>query len=88
MEATLSHHLTSLSDSFSKATGMSLATLSERAAGDWRFFKSVAERTLNFRIRSYDRAVEWFSANWPEGVAWPEGVPRPETAASGEEDLA
>ncbi|MBS1164171.1 MAG: hypothetical protein H6R00_196 [Proteobacteria bacterium] len=77
MERTLSHHLTALSAAYASAMGVSLATLSERAAGDWRFFQQVAAGTLNFRIRSYDRAITWFSANWPEGGEWPADVPRP-----------
>jgi hypothetical protein len=27
--------------------------------------------------RQAERAMQWFSANWPAGVDWPEGVPRP-----------
>lgn len=77
MERTLSHHLTDLAAAYTSAMNVSLATLSERAAGDWRFFQQVAAGALNFRIRSYDRAIAWFSTNWPEGVEWPEGVPRP-----------
>ncbi len=78
MEKLLATHLTELSTRYAKAMGVSLATLSERAAGDWRFFKQVADGSLNFRIRSYDRAMAWFSDNWPADAEWPSDVPRPQ----------
>ena len=34
---------------------------------------------------NFERAMRWFSANWPDGLEWPEGVARPVvSAASGE----
>lgn len=32
-------------------------------------------------VRSYNRAVQWFSDHWPAGVAWPADIPRPKPAA-------
>lgn len=26
---------------------------------------------------NFEKALRWFSDNWPEGTAWPEGIPRP-----------
>ncbi len=26
---------------------------------------------------TFERAMIWFAANWPDGARWPEGVPRP-----------
>lgn len=26
---------------------------------------------------TFERAMQWFSDNWPEGEAWPEGIARP-----------
>ena len=28
-------------------------------------------------VRRYERAMGWFSDNWPAGAEWPEGVHRP-----------
>jgi hypothetical protein len=77
METTLTTHLVTLADAYMAATGMSSATLSERAGGDWQFFDKVRDGRLNWRIRTYDRAVGWFSDNWPDGLDWPADVPRP-----------
>jgi len=27
--------------------------------------------------RIFERAMQWFSDNWPDGCDWPQGVPRP-----------
>jgi hypothetical protein len=26
----------------------------------------------------FERAMQWFSDNWPDAAEWPDGVPRPE----------
>lgn len=28
-------------------------------------------------LSTFERAMAWFSANWPDGVEWPSDVPRP-----------
>lgn len=81
METTLTTHLVTLADAYMAKTGMSSATLSERAGGDWQFFDKARDGRLNWRIRTYDRALGWFSSNWPAGLDWPEGVPRPATSS-------
>jgi hypothetical protein len=30
---------------------------------------------------TYERAMRWFSENWPASVEWPEGIDRPDTVA-------
>lgn len=77
MEAKLSHHLILLADTYRAATGASSSTIGEKAGGDWRFFDRLRLGQVNFRVRTYDRAVCWFADNWPEAVAWPSDIPRP-----------
>lgn len=71
MEETLTTHLLALADAYVAATGTSIATVSERAGGDWKFFEKLRDRSLNYRVKTYDRAVEWFASNWPDGVEMP-----------------
>lgn len=26
---------------------------------------------------TFEKAMQWFSTNWPEGVSWPENIDRP-----------
>jgi hypothetical protein len=43
----------------------------------------VAGRDLN--TGTFERAMRWFSDNWPEGTDWPPEVPRPALTAAGPE---
>jgi len=31
----------------------------------------------DFTVGSYERALQWFSNHWPEGLHWPVGIERP-----------
>lgn len=42
----------------------------------------------DLKTGSYERAMAWFSANWPEGLAWPEGIERPQVPTSSDEAAA
>lgn len=55
--------------------GISLARLATIIANDGRFFSQI-ERGRSPTIRTYRKALGWFSENWPEGLAWPNDVPR------------
>lgn len=55
---------------------LSPITLSVRANGAGDFYKRLKDGNLFFAAYSYDKAVAYFSTNWPEGEPWPDGVPR------------
>ena len=38
----------------------------------------------DFTVGSYERALRWFSDQWPKGLSWPEGIPRPYRAGQAE----
>lgn len=76
METELSDNLRRLLGAFILATNLSEATVARHAAGDWRFFERIA-CGASFRVRTYDRVIDWFSAHWPAGSVWPEDIARP-----------
>ncbi len=77
MEQTLRQHLFMLRDAYCGHTGASSTTVAQAACGDWRFFEKVGDAPgASFRIRTYDRARQWFSDRWPEALPWPKDVPR------------
>lgn len=43
----------------------------------------VSGRDLN--TGTFERAMRWFSDNWPEGADWPSDVARPRAPAAGPE---
>lgn len=76
METELKQHLLSLSAAYAAATGMKptaiwIAVLNDRA------FPSRLKSDKTITLRTYDRAVQWFSDNWPADLDWPSEVQRP-----------
>lgn len=76
MEDVLRSHLVRLTDRYVQSGQLQVTTLSQRAAGDWRFLARIAEGG-RFTVRKYDEVIAWFSDHWPEGAEWPSDVPRP-----------
>ncbi|MGQ4273432.1 hypothetical protein [Terrihabitans sp. B22-R8] len=81
MEHVLRAHLVELSARFAAATGMSDGMVGRRALNDSTFMARIAEGQ-NFTVKTYDRLVSWFAANWPGDVEWPTNVPVPADEAS------
>ena len=72
----ISEHLITLVETMSEHVGRSEATLSNKAAGNATLFERL--RTgKGCTIRTAQRAVLWFSDNWPADLAWPKDIPRP-----------
>lgn len=64
------------------ARAYAIAADVEMVTVSWRAFtdsKKIAALEAGGDIQTgrYEKAMHWFSANWPAGAAWPEGVPRP-----------
>lgn len=78
MEETLRAHLFECAALFEEATGITPATVGKRALNDNTYFARISSGQ-GFTIRTYDKVMEWLSANWPDGVVWPSDVPRPST---------
>ena len=68
-----------LIDSYCSATGLSEARVSTLVLGGGARAGQIRHGS-DIGARRLDRAIEWFSTNWPAGVAWPEGVARPVSA--------
>lgn len=73
--------LLSVARAYGAATGLEPSTVSWRVFGDGKKLGAI-EAGADIQVRRYERAIQWFSDNWPEGTAWPEGVDRPERAAA------
>lgn len=84
MEAELRSNLLALAQAYAAARKLNIATVAQRALGDWRFFERLEEsERASFTIRKYDIAVRWFSEQWPEDAAWPAEINRPGREAQG-----
>lgn len=71
-------HLFRICISYSAATGLSEATISTRLFRDGKGLSRIRAGG-DIGTRRLERAMKWFSANWPEGAEWPADVPRPDT---------
>jgi hypothetical protein len=55
---------------------LSKARLATIIAKDGKFFNRIEAGGL-ITTRTYERAMQWFSNEWPAHVPWPSGVARP-----------
>lgn len=59
---------------------LSVTSVSTRIFGDGKTLGRLAsDHTARITTDNFERAIAWFSANWPEGLAWPAGVVRPKS---------
>lgn len=74
----LTASLLAVSEVYSVATGLSRGRLGTLVFNDGKAFERIsAGGDLN--TRSFERAMLWFSSNWPESADWPDNVERPLT---------
>ena len=66
--------------SYSRAVGVSLSTIGNRALNNGRFFNRLS-RGNGCTVRNYNRACQYLSDHWPEDLDWPPDIPRPEPSA-------
>jgi len=72
----LTEQLSVVAQAYAKATGTALATVSTKLFnGGGRLAAIIDGGDLN--TRNFEKAMGWFSANWPETLEWPSHVPRP-----------
>jgi len=60
-----------------------LSTVSSRALDDGKKLRAL-EEGADINVGRLERALRWFSDNWPDGE-WPPDVPRPVVSAVADE---
>jgi hypothetical protein len=75
MEVTLRENLSALKARYTEKVAVPDYKIGIMSANDGWFFKRI--ETTSFTVRTYDKVVNWFDANWPAGHPWPRQVPRP-----------
>ena len=68
---------------YAEIEGVPLTTVSSRALNDGKKLAAL-EGGADINVKRMERALVWFSANWPTGD-WPVDVVRPEMVDVGEE---
>ena len=67
-----------VAEAYRAASKKSLATVGKSIADNSTLFAKLAAGH-GCTIDTYDKAMDWFSTNWPEEVVWPNGVERPQS---------
>jgi len=76
---TLTEQLLDVCDRYCAHVGRARSRVSTRVFGSGDRLDGIAAgKDLN--TRSFERAMAWFSQNWPADLAWPEDIARPVAA--------
>lgn len=76
----LADQLVLVADTYGAAKRRSRSRISTVVFNDGKRLDSVA-CGKDIGVRTFERAMIWFSDNWPPGVEWPAGVHRPKARA-------
>lgn len=74
----LTQKLMVVADAYCEATGRSRSRISTIIFGGGDRLDGVA-RGNDLNTRSFEKAMAWFSQNWPAQREWPAGIERPAT---------
>jgi hypothetical protein len=66
-----------LCDRYCKSVQKAEATLSTKLFGAGSRISQLRGGATDIGVRRLNRAIQWFSDNWPVDAAWPDGVDRP-----------
>lgn len=74
----LIHRLIVVAEAHCAASGQSRASVAKTIFGRGGHFEDLESGARDLATGTFEKAMAWFSANWPEGAEWPEGVERPQ----------
>jgi len=74
-------HLIDLATRYCAATGKTRIAVSKRVFNDGKVLDNLVDGK-DITIGRFERAMRWFSDNWPDGAEWPDEVPRPHAEAA------
>lgn len=81
MEAELKQQLIDVSTAFAASRLIGITTVWRMAINDPAFEGRLkSDKTIT--VRTFDKAIAWFSGNWPAELPWPESVARPVSTLS------
>lgn len=65
---------------YAELEGVPLSTVSSRVFNDGKKIRAL-EEGADINVGRLERALRWFSDNWPGNGGWPVEVPRPSASA-------
>lgn len=76
----MTDQLVLVAKAYCEARDLSLARVSTLIFNDGKKLDGIATRGVDLSTARFEHAMEWFSANWPDGAEWPKKVNRPPAA--------
>lgn len=78
---TLVEQVVAVATAYCAAEGVEVGRASWRAFAESKTLANLIAGKSSPTLERADRALWWFSANWPADAVWPAGVPRPDPKA-------
>lgn len=75
---TLREQLVRLAQEYAEAKGLSLARVSAIVMNGGHVLPRLATGEVDITTTKLERAIAWFSKNWPDDRLWPAYVRRPQ----------
>lgn len=79
---TLKQQLLLVSDAYAAAVGLSRARVSTIVLNRGATLEAIADGRADVTTGTFEKAMRWFSANWPADLPWPDDVPFPQDASA------
>lgn len=73
--------IVTVAETYAQLRNLSLSRVSTLCFNDGSKLPLLAEGKVDIGVKRLERALQWFSDNWPEAGRWPVTVQRPEPAA-------
>ena len=79
---TLAEQVHLVASTYLQHSPLPVRTVSWRSLGETRALGLFLDGKASFTLARADRALLWFSENWPAGLDWPAEVRRPPSSAA------
>lgn len=70
------NHLLMLAEAYGAGRSLSASRVSTLVFNDGKVIDRLAAGA-DITVGRLERAMQWFSDNWPDDLAWPDGIARP-----------
>jgi len=78
---TLRDQLLAIAERFAAGRRLSASRVSTLCFGDGKLIDRLRNGS-DLTTSRHEKAMAWFSANWPQGAEWPAEIPRPVAIAA------
>ena len=80
----LKAQLLHVADAYARAVGLSRSRISTIVLNRGATLDAIASGSADVTTGTFEKAMDWFSENWPANVEWPGEVARPKAREAAE----